>query len=147
MEPAADILLPPPPPWWALHGPWLLAAAAIPAAILAGLLALRRRRRRTAPPGPPPPLAPPWADPLPEAAHDPREQAYRLAHLLRQGLGLRRLHPARPPPGIPPAAWARLVRDLDAARYRPEARPLDRGLLREARRWVEARSRGGGSGR
>ncbi len=135
MEPAADILLPPPPPWWALHGPWLLATGA---ALMAAAAALRwaRRRRRQEPPTAPPP------DPSPEAAADPREQAYRLAHLLRQGLGLRRLHPEHPPAGIPPAAWDRLVRALDAARYPPRPQPLDPALLREARRWLEARQGG-----
>ena len=124
-----DILPPAPPP--DATGPWLVAvlALAVTGALLLGLrhftsrrgrarrrLARLQKRSRTL---------------------DAHTLAFRLAAILRDGLGLIRLQAAHADPACADG-WRSFLARLDRARYAPESLPPDelQALLREARHWL-----------
>lgn len=135
----ADIALPPAPDW----RPFLAVAALVVLGFaLAGWLALRRRARRG--------LAPVQAEAVTRLDRlrqawldrelDEREVAYRLATLLRLGLGVPQLQPDGPPPACANSReWADTVALLQHLRYRrhPDT-GLSRAIFERARRWLTA---------
>lgn len=118
----ADILPPPAPgPGWIL--PVIAVAVTLAAALIlvwfvkrrrslhAALPASEARQRLTA-------LRSAWQD----RRISDREAAYRLATLLRLGLGLPQLAPQRRPPAVDDAAsWYETLTQLHALRYRDQA--------------------------
>ncbi|MEK7322563.1 MAG: DUF4381 family protein [Pseudomonadota bacterium] len=136
----ADIIPPAPPaatPWWL----WLLAALALIAIVA---LVWRITRRRTVPPGDLRgdalaalrALRSAW-----EAKQiDDRDAAYRLATVLRRGLGLAQLSDDNPPAMINDAPlWRDTLQQLDRQRYRRQReQPLPPELFERAYRWLTA---------
>lgn len=139
----ADIELPAAP-----DGAEPLAAALVLLVLVVATVALVRlmRRRRRAPDAPaargPVPAAEALArlDALESAWHAGevahREAGYRLCTIVRIGLGLPRLDPACPPPGVSPGEWAIPVRDLERLRYAPSGSDLDASVFDRARAWL-----------
>ncbi|HHM05505.1 MAG TPA: hypothetical protein ENJ19_07155 [Gammaproteobacteria bacterium] len=138
----ADITPPPAPDWT----PWLLGGGTALAAlvILAGTAWwLRHRPART----PPAPAAQALArlDELEtrwrkgEVPH--REAAYRLATLLRLGLGRIALTAAAPPAGAAAEPWRQTLLQLDTARYHPSPPALPAEVFAHARRYLQATDR------
>ncbi len=138
----ADIIPPAPPaatPWWL----WLLAALAFIAiaALVAGWIDRRRHRRAT-------PADDLRGDALAalnvlrqtwEAKQiDDRDAAYRLATVLRRGLGLAQLSDDHPPAVVNDAPlWRDTLQQLNRQRYRPRReQPLPPELFEHARRWL-----------
>jgi hypothetical protein len=140
----ADIELPAPPsvPVGALM---LLAALVVLAAVIAGVWWMSRRGRR------------PDARPVASAASpgrqalarlealreswiagrvDDREAGFRVCVLLRIGLGLAQLRSTTPPAGVDPAQWARVVRGLEAVRYRPDQVRLSDRMFEQVQDWL-----------
>lgn len=139
----ADIIPPAPPaatPWWL----WLLAALAVIAIVALVVWRITRRRRRTAPTGDlrGDALAALSAVRLAWEAKqiDDRDAAYRLATVLRRGLGLAQLSDDDPPATINDAPlWRDTLQQLDRQRYRPEReQPLPPELFERAHRWLTA---------
>jgi hypothetical protein len=149
----ADIELPAPPDWRPLIG---LAAAVLLFAAWALILHIRARRRgRTSSPTLSPAPSPgtgegvkltreaqqrlerlrsEWAS----GAVEPRAAAYRLAALLRLGLGLPQLLPAAPPAGLDPGEWRDTLLLLRALRYAPaSAQTLREETFARAQRWLD----------
>lgn len=142
----ADIELPAPPDWRPV-----IVLAVLALALMSALLirALRIRRRR-AHPGAVPPA--PRTDRAHEArirlvrlrqewdagAIDARTAAYRLAVLLRLGLGLPQLRPATPPPpGTDTAEWCETLALLQGLRYtRAPMTMLTPEIFSRADRWL-----------
>lgn len=137
----ADVIPPAPPaatPWWL----WLLAALAFIAIVALVVWRITRRRRRAAP-----------SDDLRgdalaalsalrlawEAKRiDDRDAAYRLATVLRRGLGLAQLSDDNPPATINDAPlWRDTLQQLDRQRYRRlRGQPLPPELFERAHRWL-----------
>lgn len=140
LQKMADVIPPAPPDytaWW--FG--ALAAVAIAAAATAALLWRRRRRER------PVTLSPRIAAQrqLQQVyaawkTHEigDRDAAYRLAAILRLGLGLPQLWDAPPASAADDAAlWRETLRQLHAQRYAAAgAPPLEAVLFDHARRWL-----------
>ncbi|MCC6303166.1 MAG: DUF4381 family protein [Gammaproteobacteria bacterium] len=134
----ADIETPAPPDWAPL-----IAIAALTLAIAAALLIFyirtRGRPRHAAPSTAHEALARieglqrEW-----EAGEtDARTAAYRLATLLRLGLGLPQLRPATPPAGLDAAEWRETLTFLHGLRYAPApVSALSPELFARARRWL-----------
>lgn len=140
----ADIVLPPAPDW----RPAIAVGAAI--AVVAIALAawrIQQRARRACSPVDSDAVA--HLDELHQAwaarVVDDREAGYRLAALLRVGLGLRQLRSDSPPRVVTdPNEWANILTLLEHLRYRRRA---DTGLSSQvfgrARRWLSAPSADG----
>lgn len=135
----ADIALPPAPDWRPIIA---VAALVVLTLALAGWVALRRRARRA--PAPDQAEAVARLDRLRQAwldrELDEREAGYRLATLLRLGLGLHQLRPEGPPPACGDTReWADTVALLQRLRYRrhPDT-ALSREVFERARRWLTA---------
>lgn len=139
----ADIIPPAPPaatPWWL----WLLVALAFIAIVALVVWRITRRRRRAAPTGDLRgdalaalrALRVAW-----EAKQiDDRDAAYRLATVLRRGLGLAQLSDDNPPATINDAPlWRDTLQQLNRQRYRRQrGQPLPPELFERAHRWLTA---------
>lgn len=139
----ADIIPPAPPaatPWWL----WLLVALAFIAIVALVVWRITRRRRRTVPSGDlrGDALAALSALRLAWEAKqiDDRDAAYRLATVLRRGLGLAQLSDDNPPATINDAPlWRDTLQQLDRQRYRRQrGQPLPPELFERAQRWLTA---------
>lgn len=139
----ADIIPPAPPaatPWWL----WLLAALASIAIVALVAWRITRRRRRTAPSGDLRGDALAALNALRSAWEakqiDDRDAAYRLATVLRRGLGLAQLSDDNPPAAINDAPlWRDTLQQLDRQRYRRQReRPLPPELFERVHRWLTA---------
>jgi len=134
----ADVISPPPPDlqaWWFTAGAVLILA-------VAALVIWRLRRRRT----------PRRDDPRTDAQAQlrtlrgaweartigDRDAAYRLAAVLRLGLGLPQLSESPPPAAADDAAlWREAMRQLHQQRYAAvTVQPLPAALFDHARRWL-----------
>ncbi len=146
----ADIELPAPPDWWPLI---TLAAALL---VVAGAILFRTATRRqthsvaVAPAsgddsarealGRLEQLQQEWAS----GALDAHAAAYRLATLLRLGLGLPQLHPAAPPTGLDTELWRNTLALLHELRYAPApAQTLTPETFTRARHWLSTHEPGG----
>ena len=142
-----DIALPAPPDW----GPLVAAATTLVLTAAAGIEWWLRRRRRATACRDAGALA--RLDRLQQAwaqrSLDEREAAYRLAALLRIGLGLRQLRGDTPPRGVADAdthEWSSVVALLQRLRYQPRTEEaLSREVFRHARRWLAPASAGRGA--
>lgn len=141
----ADIEAPAPPDWAALI---MLAALAlvIATALLILYARTRNRPRRTAPSRTQEALTRleglrrEWDS----GETDARTAAYRLATLLRLGLGLPQLRPAPPPAGLDAAEWRETLTFLHGLRYaRAPASALTPEVFARARRWLDRPGTGG----
>lgn len=142
----ADIILPPPPDW---HSFWLITAImlAVLALVIAALYFYVRKsrlRQRAAPSSPLNELATlekQWRD----GVLPTRETAYRLATLLRVGMGIPQL--TRHPPlafASQDSRWETLIRALEHIRYAPHNSTFDTQWFDWTREWLDSleRSRG-----
>lgn len=144
LQQLADVLPPPAPGWgWAISA----AIVAILLTIAASWWWMRRRRR-------PDRDIPARAARLrlralriawQSRAVDDREAAYRLATLLRLGLGLPQLtSPLRPAAITDARDWDRVLGELDRLRYRDDAgSALSPDCFDRAERWLAAPQREG----
>ncbi len=138
----ADIELPAPPDWRPV-----IAFAVLALVFIAALLIRRRLRRDAAPPAPPTRLTHEAQTRLAclrqewdAGAIDARTAAYRLAVLLRLGLGLPQLRPAAPPRGMDAAEWRETLAVLQSLRYTPAPRAaLTPEIFSRADRWLGQR--------
>lgn len=126
----ADVEAPPPPEWQ----PLISASVTVAVAVVLAVALIRLRSRRAHPAK--------AADASREALHqlqqlqrawqrgesDDQESAYRLATLLRLGLGLDQLTET-PPPALSAEAqpWRELMQQLNRLRYQPPAVHEDEG--------------------
>ena len=152
----ADIMLPPAQDWTPL---WWAASFILPALLstLVVFLAHKRRRKDIAP------QTGPSSTPLEELNRieqewqsgtlKPRDAAYRLATVLRIGMGLAQLTQQRPPSitgagaqaansGTTDAAqdahWQRVVDGLERIRYRPDGGQVDAQWFDWIRAWLQS---------
>jgi hypothetical protein len=143
----ADIELPAPPDWGPVIAFSALALVFIAAVSVRALLIWRRRSRRDTVPPVPPRLTDEAQTRLARlreewdaGAIDARTAAYRLAVLLRLGLGLPQLRPAAPPRGMDAAEWRETLAVLQSLRYTPAPRAaLTPEIFRRADRWLGQR--------
>lgn len=143
----ADIELPAPPDWRPVIAFTVLALVLIAAVSIRALLIRHRLRRDAAPPAPPTRLTHEAQTRLAHlreewdaGAIDARTAAYRLAVLLRLGLGLPQLRPATPPRGMDAAEWRETLAVLQSLRYTPAPRAaLTPEIFSRADHWLSQR--------
>lgn len=139
----ADILLPPPPDW---HSFWLFTAItlAVLALVIAALfLYIRKSRLRTRAASNSPlhelaNIEKQWRD----GVLPTRETAYRLATVLRVGMGIQQL--TRQPPvafASQSSRWETLIRALEQIRYAPHNSTLDTQWFDWTREWLASLER------
>ena len=139
----ADVLPPPPPSsaWilWVVAGVTALVAATVLLWVMSkrrsrqGDIPAREAQRRLAA------LRSAWQS---QVISD-REAAYRLATLLRLGLGLSQLAPQLKPTAVEDdTAWYDTLGELQALRYRDRSNPLSPRCFDRAEQWLAAAQRG-----
>jgi hypothetical protein len=144
----ADVELPPAPDW----RPYVIAAAALVVLALAAtalLLLLRRRavsRRRVPPPFDARQRVVELQQAYVRGEVTERDAAYRLATILRLGLGLSQLEESAPPAQVDREHWARILRRLAHARYTRQTRPPDSEDFAAVIDWLAARDQRGQAG-
>lgn len=151
----ADIELPAPPDWRPM---FVFAALAL--MLAAGLLIRHLRTRRD-------PARRDAVTPVPmessactaltrlarlqqqweAGAIDARTTAYRLATLLRLGLGLPQLLPAAAPAGLDETEWRTTLTLLQGLRYNQTSPALTPEIFARARHWLSQRDAAHGEGR
>jgi len=140
LQQLADVL-PPPAPGWG----WLITTAlvAAPAAALWWLMRIRRARHPNAPAREARRRLNQLRIAWQSKAVDDREAAYRLAALLRLGLGIGQLTAQHRPAAVTDAkAWDRTIGELHALRYRHLSAPsLSAECFRHAEAWLAAAQR------
>lgn len=134
----ADIVLPPSPDWQPM---WLTMtfALVVTALMIASFWVYQRSRKMTNHGIPPTPLH--TLAKIEQQWHagslTPRETAYRLATVLRLGMGMPQLT-CHPPASLADqqSRWETLIHELDRIRYAPLTSPLDEQWFEWVREWL-----------